>query len=91
MRDGALLQDLDASDEEIRRWLTLLGDPAHWRDEAAAGRKLFEGKRAELDSKERALLDLLDATVEGAAPPVHIAATDDVLTSGYLDQQPALP
>lgn len=92
LRDGRLLADLDASDSDIRRWLTQLADPDYWRREAAAWRAAFERDAPrELLPKERQVLDLLYATSAEGAPPQHVAATAGIFETGYLDETPSVP
>jgi hypothetical protein len=91
-RDGRLVEDLDASDTDIRRWLELLGDPEHWREEAAAWRGVLQRTPGSTPAPhEQAVFALLDLVVSQAAPPEHILATRDILDSGYLDEPVAIP
>lgn len=92
LRDGRLVEELDASDAEIRRWIELLGKPEHWRQEAAkwlAASRPPAGRR--LTRKEDAVLALLSATAAEAAPPAHIVATREILAGGYLDGAAQIP
>jgi hypothetical protein len=92
LRDGHLVEELDASDADIRRWLELLGRPEHWRQEASAWRSAFEqGAGRPLEPQEKQVLALLDAVMDQAAPPQHIFATRDILDGGYLDQPITIP
>lgn len=92
LRDGHLVEELDASDADIRRWLELLGEPEHWRLEASAWRKAFEqGASRPLEPQEEQVLALLDAVVDQAAPRQHIFATRDILDGGYLEQPITIP
>jgi len=92
LRNGHLLQDLDASDEDIRHWIGELADPTVWQAEAAKWRGLVEeamGTRP-LTGRDRALADYLDSVVSEAVPRIHLAATRDLLSTGYLDDRPQL-
>lgn len=93
MRDGRLLADLDASDEDIRRWVIRLGDPQFWREEARAWQAVFERDHSvpSLTSSEQAVLALLNATVAGGATPQHVAASGGILQSGYLNERVVIP
>jgi hypothetical protein len=92
LRDGHIVQELDASDDEIRRWLRLLGDPEHWKREAGEQRALLEEatRSRPLQGHEREVADYLESIILHAAPPSHIAATNDILSCGYLDDEPRL-
>jgi hypothetical protein len=87
VRKGALLQDLDASDAEIKDWIERLGDPDHWEQEAKARHELFADAMPQEGTQERDVLDLIDARVEGGAPEIHLLATGDILKSGYLQER----
>lgn len=91
LRDGHLVEDLNASDADIKRWLATQGDPAYWHDEAAKWRAAFDPIRDRLQDNEKAVLELLDATTDGGAPPEHIAAVRDILGGDYLDARAAIP
>ena len=92
LRDGHLVEELDASDAEIRRWLELLGDPGYWREEVAGWRGAFERTPSRaLQDNDKAVLALLDAVVSEAAPPSHILATRDILEGDYLDEPVTIP
>jgi hypothetical protein len=93
LREGHIVQELDESDEVIRRWLELLGDPEHWERERADHRALLEEMTSgtPLDARSRELADYLDSVIDQAAPPSHILATRDILETGYLDDQLQLP
>jgi hypothetical protein len=92
LRDGHLVDDLDPSDSEIRRWIELLGKPEHWRAEAAAWRAAFARKPGRApEDREQAVLAVLDSVLAQAAPPEHILATHDILDGGYLDQPVIIP
>lgn len=93
LRDGHIVQELDTSDDGIKRWLELLGDPEHWVREAAELRARLEESTEEdppPGSRDRQLTDYLDSIISQAAPPAHIAATREILSTGYLDSSPAL-
>jgi hypothetical protein len=90
LRDGHLVDDLDASDETIREWVTRLGDPEHWKSGAARERALGEQLSGSTGLSEE-LLEFLDSTIQAAAPPQHLAATQDILSSGYLNQEASPP
>ena len=88
---GHLLDELDASDDVIVKWLHDLGDPEHWRREAVEQRRMLEELRGHpLRGKEREVADILDAIFSRAPPPEHIAATASIFNTGYLNQQPRL-
>ena len=92
LRDGHLVEELESSEGEIRRWLGLLGTPEHWREERAEWRKAFEGMLGRgLQAKEKAVIALLDLVASEGAPPEHILATADIIDSGYLDQPATIP
>jgi hypothetical protein len=92
LRDGHLVEDLDVTDDTIRRWIKLLGDPETWRTEAAEQRARLEEKLdPPLAGNMKAVADFLDSILDGAAPPAHISATEWILSSGYLDEEPVLP
>lgn len=88
VRDGHLVDELDASDDEIRLWLKLLGDPDYWEEEVAFRQAMFElptsYPRSESDRKA---LEFLDSVVAGGPEPLHIAETQAILETGYLDQE----
>ena len=89
---GHLLDDLDASDESILEWLRKLGRAQHWQHEAEEHRRILSDVRGhELRGNELELADFLDAIVETAAPPEHIAATEAILRGGYLEEEQRLP
>lgn len=88
-REGRIVQDLDASDDDIRRWLALLGSVEQWERDRTEQRAQFLaslGDREPTD-QERALVEVLDAAVAGATADPHIRAIADILSSGYLEQR----
>lgn len=89
---GHLLDELDASDDEIIEWLRKLGDPAYWQEEATERLRMLEEVRGRpLRTNERMITDILNALLEQAALPEHIRATEDVFATGYLYDEPQLP
>lgn len=86
LRDGSLVQDLDNTDADIRRWLELLGDSKYWQEEAESWREKFSD--VELDRQGIQVLELLNSYMSDAAPPAHRMATAEILSGGYLDRQP---
>ncbi len=88
LREGHLVQDLDTTDDEIRRWVALLGTPEQWEKDAREHRARFFEAVGEgpLPQREQQMVELLDATISEAAPTAHIDATADILRSGYLDR-----
>ena len=59
---GHLLDELDASDAMIVEWLHKIGNPEHWRDEAAKAREMLENARGRpLRDNERQVAGMLDA------------------------------
>jgi hypothetical protein len=88
---GHLLDELDASDEVIVEWLHKLGNPEHWREEAAKARQMLENARGRaLRGNERQIASMLDAILSQAAPPAHISATQAIFENGYLRETPRL-
>jgi hypothetical protein len=88
---GHLLDEFDASDDEIIEWLRKLGDPAYWQEEARERLRMLEEVRGHpLQTNERMITDILNALFEQAAPPEHIRATEDVFATGYLYDEPQL-
>jgi hypothetical protein len=88
---GHLLDELDASDEVIVDWLLKLGNPDHWREEAAKARRMVEIARGRpLRDNERQVGAMLDAIFAQAAPPEHISATEAIFENDYLDETPEL-
>ncbi|HKG40498.1 MAG TPA: hypothetical protein VKB25_16030 [Conexibacter sp.] len=87
LRDGRLADNLDVADDDIRRWVHLLGDPETWQREAQQRRSLLDQPlpRPRTPSED-AVLELLDAMVADAAPQSHILATAELLETGYLDR-----
>jgi hypothetical protein len=94
LRMGHLVDELDVSDSQIRDWMAKLGDPEHWRKEAAHHRAMAEEAIREsrgIGAKDREVFDYLDSLLEEAAPPQHILATRDMLEGGYLDRPLEVP
>jgi hypothetical protein len=92
LRDGHLIDELDPSDAEIRRWLKLLGSPEHWRKEAAGWQHaLQEMPGRPLLANEKAVQAMLDAVVSQAAPHAHILATAELVGGTYLDESVTIP
>jgi hypothetical protein len=92
LRDGHLLDELDASDEQIVSWLRRVGDPEYWREEAADARRLFEEFQGhDLSPADRQITDMLDTIFTEAAPPEHVRAIEEVFSTGYLNDEPRLP
>lgn len=94
LRFGHLVDDLDVSDAQIREWLDKLGNPEHWKREAARHRAMAEEAMREaqgIGNKELEVMGFLDALLEEAAPPAHILATAEIFETGYLDEPLELP
>jgi hypothetical protein len=93
LRDGHIVDELDASDERITHWLTVGGDPDSWAVEADFWRQGVASIMAEMPvgESDRAVFELLDAQISQAAPPHHILATQDILAGGYLKRELRLP
>jgi|tagenome__1003787_1003787.scaffolds.fasta_scaffold20812161_2 hypothetical protein len=93
LRNGHLVDDLTASDDEIRGWMAKLGDYDYWREEVRSRRALLEeavaGQPGETQARE--VMDFLDSIVSDAPPPGHVAATQGMLTGEYLNESVRLP
>lgn len=88
LRDGHIVQDLTSTDDEIRRWVALLGTDEQWAQDALEHRRRFfeaVGPR-ELSARDRKVVSILDEAITDAAPPIHLMATRDILDTGYLDR-----
>lgn len=93
LRNGHLVEDLEASDDAIREWMAKLGDSDYWRHEVRSRRALVEeavnGQPGE--SQAREVMAFLDSIVSDAPPPGHVEATHDLLTGDYLSRPVQLP
>lgn len=88
LRNGHLVEDLDASDDEIREWMAKLGDPDYWSHEASSRRAQLEEAVAGQPGEDQAreVMAFLDSIVREVPPPGHVEATQDMLTGEYLSE-----
>lgn len=88
LRDGHIVQDMTNTDDEIRRWVALLGTEEQWERDAIEHRSRFfdaVGSRS-LSARDQEVIAILDAAITDAPSPLHVRATQDILAAGYLDQ-----
>ncbi len=48
-------------------------------------------ERQGIGARELSVMQFLDSILEDAAPPEHLAATEEIFDSGYLDEPLELP
>ncbi|HEV3002262.1 MAG TPA: hypothetical protein VGW75_16080 [Solirubrobacteraceae bacterium] len=93
LRNGHLVDDLDASDDQIRHWMATLGDPAYWSNEPSSRRAQLEEAVASRpgEAQARDVMAFLDSIVSDVPPPGHVEATRDMLSGDYLCQPIQIP
>jgi hypothetical protein len=92
LRDGRLVADLAATDQEIRDWLVRLSEPGSQHQEAADLRALVEEQMAGAPEADRRMFDFIDQVVaESADDPRQLVASRALREASYLDSPLVLP
>lgn len=91
LRDGRLVADLAATDEEVRCWLERLATPGHQEREAAELRARLAEHTAAFSKPDQDLFDFLDRTVAEGSTDANTVASRAVLSTGYLNLPLTLP